>query len=418
MTSYPPHTERAGSRLTPWERVEKFYFCRWNSAPFSREPFSMLPAGNSVEPTRQLMQTTYFSPNNAGDRFLNVALRDAFSSQIGPIDWKVRQVHRPLGGSGLAKINATGGLVIGGGGLFIRDSNPGSPSGWQWSCSVEELGQITAPIVVFAVGYNRFRGQPEFEPQFTEHLRKLVEKSVFFGLRNTGSIEAIRSYLPEELHERVILQPCPTTALRGIYPERFEAHDVDTEQLSIALNCAFDRRDLRYGDREDEILTHIADAMKRLSTDFPIRYYIHVDTDELMLPYLKRAGIECDVYYLHRMPAEDVIAAYSDPVIAIGMRGHSQMIPLGCGRPIVSLAAHDKLLYFLDDIAAPEWGIDVREGDLSDGIVDRVVGIASNIRGVDEKIRRIGDDQWAMTKANLATIGERVVANVPGRLAG
>lgn len=45
---------------------------------------------------------------------------------------------------------------------------------------------------MFAVGYNRFRGQEDFDQFFKEHINLFVEKAEFIGLRNHGSIESIK----------------------------------------------------------------------------------------------------------------------------------------------------------------------------------------------------------------------------------
>src|SRR5690606_39698021 len=59
-----------------------------------------------------------------------------------------------------------------------------------------------------------FRSQGYSYRRFTESLRLLADRSVFFGLRNHGSIERVRALLPGDLAERVVYQPCPTTVAR------------------------------------------------------------------------------------------------------------------------------------------------------------------------------------------------------------
>src|SRR5688572_2032953 len=46
-------------------------------------------------------------------------------------------------------------VVIGGGGLFLADTNPNERSGWQWNISIEQLQRIQKPLIVFAVGNNQ-----------------------------------------------------------------------------------------------------------------------------------------------------------------------------------------------------------------------------------------------------------------------
>ncbi|MBP0645265.1 hypothetical protein J8J17_26090, partial [Mycobacterium tuberculosis] len=71
-------------------------------------------------------------------------------------------------------------VVIGGGGLFLQDTNPNRLSGWQWKISAETLAGIEVPLIVYAVGDNRFPGQPEFDDLLRTHVEQVREQSVFF----------------------------------------------------------------------------------------------------------------------------------------------------------------------------------------------------------------------------------------------
>lgn len=84
-------------------------------------------------------------------------------------------------------------------------------------------------------------------------------KKCFFGLRNYGSIRAVQNYLRDDLKDKVVYHPCATTVLSKLYelPERTE-----TQNPFIALNCAFDRAQMRYGDKMDKVMTQIAHVCK------------------------------------------------------------------------------------------------------------------------------------------------------------
>ena len=93
-------------------------------------------------------------------------------------------------------------VVVGGGGLFLRDTNPNQRSGWQWNISLDQLRRLQTPLVIYSVGNNRFIDQAEFAPPFEEHVNLTMEKSVFFGLRNTGSVETITRYIAADNRDR------------------------------------------------------------------------------------------------------------------------------------------------------------------------------------------------------------------------
>ena len=124
---------------------------------------------------------------NSGDTVLFEMVRHAFDAMSAEeIIWKKRQVWDPVTQEDIQDINISYDAIIIGGGLLLRDQTgaDSSKSGWQWNCSVKDLKAIQIPIIVFAVGYNRFRGQPDFLAVFDEHISTLVEKCIFFSLRN------------------------------------------------------------------------------------------------------------------------------------------------------------------------------------------------------------------------------------------
>lgn len=297
-----------------------------------------------------------FSYGNAGDTLLPIALHDTFENLSKEIIWK-NQHSRPVVDEKIVhEINLSKGVVIGGGGLFLKDTNPNKISGWQWPCSIEMLEKIKVPIVLYAVGYNRFRGQDDFEPYFRSNITAFAKKAEFIGIRNTGSIKALKNYIPENLHHKLRFQPCMTTHLSLLYPE---LTDYDNKENFIAVNAAFDRSHLRFGENIGNILNQTAKVLKEFSKEIPIKFYSHMITDEAFLPFLQSHNIPFEIIKLNNVHPKEIIKAYAKPKLVVGMRGHAQMIPFGCNTPIVSIISHDKMQWFLDDIGQPKWGADV-----------------------------------------------------------
>jgi polysaccharide pyruvyl transferase WcaK-like protein len=394
-------------------RVANRFLIHYNSAPFSRQPLTLQTGTHHPAPGNTVVHIANFGANNAGDRLLPVAVRDALSDPLDSPAWRVLHAHKTVSPRLLRMINDSAGVVIGGGGLFLRDTNENQLSGWQWMCSLETLEQINVPIYVVAVGYNRFRDQPDFAPIFTEHLETLVRKAAFFGLRNSGSIRAIESYLPAELHDKLKWQPCYTTVLANLYPDVVRTPEI-TGRWSVALNCAFDREGLRYGSGRERIMSSVARSMKALSSEFPIRYYCHVDTDEEMVKTLEEHGVPFECYRLYQMTPSAIVELYAEQVLTVGMRGHAQMIPLGCRRPIISLASHEKLWYLLDDIGARDWGIDVTEDDLADILTSRVYSILGQPDLMQKRLDAIQDVNWSKTVDNSEAIQQAASARSVG----
>lgn len=341
-----------------------------------------------------------FLLSNAGDVLLPITLQDLFQYKRKGLNWKNIHAHWVISDELITDINNTDGLIIGGGGLFLKDTNPNQLSGWQWSCSIESLKKISVPMAIFAAGYNRFQGQEDFDPIFKEHIKLLSEKAVYIGLRNHGSITAIRNYLPENLHNKIRFQPCMTTLISRIYPNFY---DYENKEEFIVLNCAFDRNNLRFGEKEDQILTYIALACKELSKDYKFKYYAHSEKDLKMIPILERVGLKFELVNFKFMHPKKIIEAYSKPSLVIGMRGHAQMIPFGCLTPILSLISHDKMQWFLDDINQVDWGVDIKNPDLKDLIVHKSKNILNNRL---ETIDIIKEEQDKLLKISMKNVND------------
>ena len=189
----------------------------------------------------KISHVTYYAVGNAGDTVLSQCVRRTFNFEKRN-GWNLINVTDAVDERVITTINNTSALIIGGGGLFLPDTNKNSISGWQWAVSNNQLDSINVPIIVFAVGYNYFKGQ-EANDLFIKGLTKLCEKASFIGLRNQGSVRAIKELLPEELKERIRFQPCTTTIIRHIYANQLPAK---VKSNKVAINMAFDRSDRRY----------------------------------------------------------------------------------------------------------------------------------------------------------------------------
>lgn len=343
-----------------------------------------------------------FGRGNSGNTLLPVVLRDLFNSVIGVKVWHGYHVREAVDEKSVRRYNEDDFILIGGGGLFISDTYANDVSGWQWNCSIQNLLKIEKPIVCFAVGYNRFRGQKEFKPIFTEHLNRFVEKAVFVGIRNHGSIEALKNYLKEdELKKKLFFQPCMTTLISKIYPSY---HDFTQKDEFIALNCAFDRQMLRAN--SDEYLKSIARVVKELSKRAKIKYFCHMSHDKNALPYLEAQGVEYELVELKDV--KQIIECYSKARLVIGMRGHAQMIPFGCCTPILSIVSHDKMQWFLDDIHHPEWGVDVNDIDFESKLLEKANKQYDNYKKCIEQIEREKEKMWEITMDNMLFIKKSI----------
>lgn len=363
-------------------------------------------AGNGGN--RSFAHVTYCIAPNAGDTVLSQCVRRTFNTELKTSGWEIIPVTKEVSPETIRTINSCGMLVIGGGGLFLPDTNQNTISGWQWAISKELLEQIDVPICVYSVGYNYFRGQ-EANALFVDSLCALAEKSSFFGLRNMGSVNAVRELLPEEFAEKVVYQPCTTTLIRKLYAGRIPAK---TDTGSVAVNMAFDRSALRFGGNQESVLNQVAEAVQMIENKgYRIFYVCHCWDDDIFLPYLKEKKVRYELVDLSRQYPETVFDFYNRMDTVLGMRSHAQMIPFGLNCEIISLGTHDKMKWFLDDIDADDWYIDLTE-DI-DHISERIVNVFHQIHEKEREItkKRLKEAQeslWAITKRNLEIIGGRL----------
>ena len=366
----------------------KFYF----------KPETLLKPSKKEGLSKRLYHVAAFTPHNAGDALQTILVRDILGFNGMKINWKLKHVHTKVTDEDVQKINKRDAVLIGSGGLILPKFE--NISGWQWNCDINTLHEIKTPIIGFGLGYNLFKGHDISSALFLNHINTVLEKSIFFGMRNTGSVKGLSALVEDKHKEKIVFQPCITTMLTKIYPELI---DNKPKKNVIALNCAFDREGKRFGNKKDQILNAIAIAMRKLSATYEIHYFANAASDEQMLPYLDSTQVDYKLVKLYDVSPKIILSHYSYPKIVLGMRGHAQLIPFGCGTPILSLVSHDKLQFFLDDIKAPEWGVDVFDDNLEDKIVEKTEAII-NDETTMEKIESEKQKLWDITLKNVNEI--------------
>jgi polysaccharide pyruvyl transferase WcaK-like protein len=91
---------------------------------------------------------------------------------------------------------------------------------------------------------------------------------------------------------------------------------------------------------------------------------------------------------------------YAQVDLSVGMRGHSQMIPFGFNKPIISLISHDKLKFFLDDLDLSDFGIDLNSNSLFDQFSTILTRIEENQIQVIDALKSKQKFIWDETLGN------------------
>ena len=227
--------------------------------------------------------------HTAGDRALAHCVREAIQLKASVREWKLININEEVTQEEIELINRCDKLIIGGGGLFMNNSP--NVSGWHWPIPPDDLKKIAPPVCVYSVGYNYYRGVKP-NALFIESLNALAEKAAFFGLRNMGSVNAVRQLVLPQLREKIVHQPCTTTIARLLFGD---ALPKKAETGNIAVNVPGDMEESRYGKNGGEdALNEVAAAIKAIEErGYKIHYAIHMRSDEKFLPYLK--GTRCAI---------------------------------------------------------------------------------------------------------------------------
>ncbi|WP_062530785.1 polysaccharide pyruvyl transferase family protein [Demequina rhizosphaerae] len=336
---------------------------------------------------------------NYGDVLLPVAVRASLAHELGDVRWTTMHAHQVFDVERARWANEhLDAIVVGGGGLFLPDTSPNGNSGWQWNVTDEALEALEIPLVVYTVGYNIFPGQRFHGTRFAESVRTLVSAAAFVGLRNHGSVNAVREIVGPELADKVTFLPCVTTVygqLAGPAPAAPRSEPLPI----VLLNIAYDRQSRRFGEGYGRFVAELAAFIRALEGRAEVRCLAHTREDERIVGDLRRShGVEIATDAVYGPGSEDALATIGRATVVVGMRGHASMIPFGIGVPIVSLISHAKLRYFLEDIGHLEWGVEVDDERLGDRLTEVVGAILDDparyraeVADAQERLREVVD---------------------------
>lgn len=350
---------------------------------------------------------------NYGDTLLFEAVRQVFNTFGGGRYFEVsdtRPLRDPVGPALVSYLNENfDAVVVGGGGLFLRDTNVNVRSGWQWNISLEMLRRIEKPLILFGVGNNRFIGQEDFSPPFAEHLNLTLEKSVFFGLRNTGSVETIRRYLDPAHRDRVEFQPCPTTLASHLFPDLWCPELGEERRLGVQMIVG--RRQSRAGFSADQIYRDVLEVSRRLTREgWSLESVPHARADLIFAEQVEQAQLATRTIRLFGDPngLYKGVEYFAGLPFFLGTRGHAQMVPFGMGAIPVSLLVHHKTGYFARDIGHPELAVDPRREGFPDRLYATVREVEENRVALRKELAGVREDFYRQTLENLAAIYARI----------
>ena len=131
-----------------------------------------------------------------------------------------------------------------------------------------------------------------------------------------------------------------------------------------------------------------------------------------MEKFLIENNVDYTLKNLTNSSSNEILQFYSSVSIAVGMRGHAQMIPFGLGTPIFSIITHDKLSFFLEDIDKPEWGEELFSENLKNNLFKLLDTVKINRNKIQHEIIECQKKIWNETSDNMEIIKSIITAKI------
>ena len=301
-------------------------------------------------------------------------------------------------------------FLIGGGGMVFNRPQDESASGWAFNIPEAKLASITAPMFVFAIGYNKFYFDEAKWPDYMgEHLRTLQDLATYFSVRDVGSkVQLVSKFGLDEEGIEVVPDPGMRQFDRHIeIPEIAKAGDGPL----IGINWAGDRPEERFAHpwRETRryFVRELTKCVRRLIEEKNARvlFIPHLeDVDVDFFRELREEIASSNLFSLYNLmghlypPAGEILYhhipfftnVYRQLDLTIGMRGHSCIFSFGAGTKFIPFGSHKKVGYFMEEIGGPDYSIKMIDPGREDAgtMYDTIVACLG-----DERYARLIDDE-------------------------
>lgn len=268
-------------------------------------------------------------------------------------------------------------LFLAGGGLIFNRPQDCSVSGWQWNIDVKNISKIKIPLVVNAIGYNKFpQDHSEFKSGMWENLQETIDHSSLFSVRNVGTYNVLKEN-GLDVSKIHITPDCGMFIKKEKYKK-----SIFNKSLKIGLNWASDRAIQRFGGTGEKELRLVVEWCKRMVAEMGATIYliehlmpndsninsknmIHkIFTQQLGENGIILRNVADGMYPMFDYTAGFFADVYSKMDLVVGMRGHSMIIPFGLGVPTIGIGAHNKIKWFLEDVGLEKYSVVLNENNV------------------------------------------------------
>jgi len=300
----------------------------------------------------------YVMNENFGDNVLGEGVKNLFKTELNiqrhsissfnifKLDWNNPNLIRKINKSVDLIIIGGGGLISGNGGFYFRMNRA-------------LIKNIKTPMVFYSLGYNRFRGEPHFNDETLLSLRETRDRAIFFSTRRDGSMKMLkeRSFIVKD-------SPDPAFWLAPSYSQFIK-------KPYVIMNLAGDVHRYRFNEGNYvtiwEFLSQIEKIVKfLLKKNYKVLFALHRMDDLLMKNVADKFPQNVYSWDWRNILGNTNIGLgyYKHAYASIGMRGHSQIIPIGLGVPTISLGQQEKNIGLMRKLGLAEWNIEIGDPDL------------------------------------------------------
>lgn len=298
---------------------------------------------------------------NSGDFFLGPATKYKFEKIVNSkVSWKNHDVRKSVTLSDINYFNSFDYIVIGGGGLFLPDTNPNDTSCWQFPCPAKYYDMIKAKIYVISIGWNHFYNQDITMKNRNDNSKNLDRLAIFknnaesllkschhFTMRHNGDCEKLKKIVSEKYHEKIGFDFCPVIEYVASKFSSIMKHDGEYHVFEIKD----DRPNRRYYKKtKEQFYNELLIFIQRLLSSKEKVAFMSHDGSTSFYNFLRNRGINVPIINNTIANEEGIIRNYSFVKKLYCTAGHSQMMAHALGIDYYSLICHDKLKYFLQDV--------------------------------------------------------------------
>ncbi len=320
----------------------------------------------------------YARYNNFGDYALGVGLRNVLDRHFKPgLIFKLYDAHEIVFDDWpVQQLNSTANMLLVGGGGLIH----GTGGEWLFRMRNHVVDKVRVPMVFYGLGYNLFPNEPSIGQPIIDNLKLLQERAISFTVRNDGTRERLAG-LGFEAPE----VPDPGFFVDGDYRPPPIPKPFVLMQLAFAIPKW---RDYAESDLIAQVGPVIRSLLKR---GYQVVLAPHtLGDDRLAIRLQAELGSPLGLHkwnWHHIMRDEctfEGLAYYKHARFVIGMRGHSQICPIGMGTPVIVIENHAKHKGLIAKLGIADLSVSLADRNLAGTLIELIQEVENGHDAISE----------------------------------